>query len=501
MNTEEITADRILSLANRQFLTEKLVILYQLLVDLSYRCYGHDEEDCQLAIISSRDAVGDIGNATKLFNKRDQDSLNLSAITDYNCIGHRVDALPKISMTATRRIPDNLIEGQKWEFCTAIPTYRLSGRKIFDTPKLMSMLKDFKKNIFSENTQSIAIERRVSIDAIEKAGIYYSEISDLSMVLRRNRNRHEHMGLENHSPVNAVLLSSAAYRLCELHELLISALSDYTPTFTIHEATIQRKPHIQSEYIDILKPTLKWLENTDAKIQDLDHLIENNSVEKIESNNLVKEIFVNVDATLDKVNQISSVIEKYQYKVDLVLSRLDQSSLLTHDGHIHNDKFIEINAPADILYKQSKNVNSEKHEETLEALTSVPNKSDSRISKIAIDAYSAEEASLRLLSLRSVIFKEMRKQWQLFQPYQSIVQRSAVEQAIKNQINCIQEYLRLPVFEKVIHLYPETKEILSIQTRKWGEQVDSILSSIDYAIESTAYNENNDESQEGDQDE
>lgn len=500
MNTKEITADGILSLANRQFLTEKLVILYQLLVDLSYRCYGHDEEDCQRAIFSSIDAVGDIGNATKLFNKRYHDKLNLSAVADYSCVGHRVDALPIINPTPTRRIPNKLVEGQRWGF-SGIHTHQLSENKIFDTPKLMSMLKYFKRNISSENTQSIAIERRVSIDAIEKAGIYYSEISDLSIVLRRNRNRHEHMGLENHSPVNAVLLASAAYRLCELHELLISALSDYTPTFTIHETTIKRKPHIQSEYIDILKPTLKWLGNTDAKIQHSDYLRENNSVENMESNNLVKEIFANVDATLGKVDRISSTIEKYQYKIDLILSRVDQSSQLVHDSHMYNNKLIDINAPAAILHKQIENDNSEKNEETIEALPSVPNKSESRISKIAIDGHSAEEASFRLLSLRSEILKEMRKQWQLFQPYQSIVQRTAVEQAIENRINCIQEYLQLPVFEKVIYLYPETKEILSIQTKKWGEQVDSILSSIDYAIITTAYKENNDESQEDDQDE
>ena len=83
----------------------------------------------------------------------------------------------------------------------------------------------------------------------------------------------------------------------------------------------------------------------------------------------------------------------------------------------------------------------------------------------------------------------MRIKFPEFEPYHCIAQRTAILQALHAKSTSIEEYISVPVIKRIITMNDNGRELVDQQLEDWGDQIATILASIDY----TKTNEDHDQ--------
>ena len=427
--------DELLTRRHRSFLSQQIIFSYQILIDILYKVWGSNTEDYGRAIQIATGRRGDLGRSAQLFE---------GIFIDEPIEIEKLEEALK-SVKIVERIPGD----QK----RPSPNFGRSN-------SLISSI-----NFFAEKKDEQFILDRIGISKQKLLGIARCmwEIRACAFFLRTARNDDEHLDIQDFSVATAIAATGCAVRVSDCMQTIAWSLQGYAPSFnamlavpnddcsqSLNEIMNQmlspeagtadagstKSGNDQATSIATLNALMTGQEGDSAEIVPV-------LLELLRGMNENKRHFFTVTQSLERIEGQGARIENC-----FIRQAANQGSLA--------------NAP---LPSTSAGLGSNSTTPT----------------KALPDHLSKREAEIALLGLRSYILFKMRITYPEFEPYHCIAQRTAILQALHARSSTIEDYISVPVIKRIISMNENGRELVDQQLEDWGDQIATILASVDYA--------------------
>ncbi len=435
--------DELLTRRHRSFLSQQIIFSYQILIDILYKVWGSNTEDYGRAIQIATGRRGDLGRSAQLFE------------------GIFIDEPIEIEKLEESLKSVQIIERIPGDQKRPSPNFGRSN-------SLISSI-----NFFAEKKDEQFILERIGISKQKLLVIARSmwEIRACAFFLRTARNDDEHLDIQDFSVATAIAATGCAARISDCMQTIAWSLQGYAPSFnamlavpnddcsqSINEIMNQMlSPEAGSSDSDSTQPET----NQTASIATLNALMTGKQGDSSDVAPLLLELLRGINENKRQFFTVTQSLERIE----------------GHGARIENC-FIRQFAPQ----------GSGSGTPTTQTTTSQdPNTLNDRTT--ASDSISKREAEQALLNLRSYILFKMRIKFPEFEPYHCIAQRTAILQALHTKSTSIEEYISVPVIKRIITMNDNGRELVDQQLEDWGDQIATILASIDY----TKTNEDHDQ--------